>query len=141
MGRPVGGPIEQTEETTKRLFYAWLGALATAYDTAEEQFDTFVRRGRQVADEWQGRKGEPRSTMRPNARVRDSFRVVMDSMMEGMNVPTKAEIDAMNVKLNILMRKLDDLTAQTAQTTSAPGRPDVPPSSTTPPMGDTDLAT
>jgi polyhydroxyalkanoate synthesis regulator phasin len=136
--RATGGPVEQTEDTARQLFYAWLGALATAYDTAEDRYDQFVRRGREVTEEWQNRSDDARrASSRTSGRVRDSFRMMMDGVMSGMNMPTKSEVDAMNVKLNILMRKLDDLAMR--ETISRPGQPEAPPPFA--PRPDTDMAT
>jgi polyhydroxyalkanoate synthesis regulator phasin len=137
--RAPGGAIEQTEESAKRVFYAWVGAMATAYDAAEDTYEQFVRRGREATEEWQHRSEDARvQSSAATGRVRDSFRTMMDGFLSGLNMPTKAEVDAMNVKLNILMRKLDDLAMQ--QPPSAhPGQPEAPESSTS--AADSDLAT
>jgi hypothetical protein len=52
-------------------------------------------------------------------------------------LPTKAEVDAMNVKLNILMRKLDDIAMQ--QAPIRPGEPEPSAPGTADP--DTELTT
>jgi hypothetical protein len=36
----------------------------------------------------------------------------MDSVFEGLNVPSKSDVDALNLKLNVLTRKIDDLQMQ-----------------------------
>lgn len=132
-----GASVERTEDPTRRLFYAWVGAMATALDVAEDNYERFVQRGREATQEWQARSGEARrQASGSSARVRDSFRMAMDGFLSTVDLPTKAEVDAMNVKLNILMRKLDELAAQ--QTVAHPGQPEAP---ATAPAPDTDLAT
>jgi hypothetical protein len=52
----------------------------------------------------------------------------MDAFLDTINVPNKADVDTINVKLNILSRKLDDLQgvrAQAGQPAAAPPDPDV----------------
>jgi polyhydroxyalkanoate synthesis regulator phasin len=133
-----GGDVEQTEDSARRMFYAWVGAMATAYDTAEDTYEQFVRRGREATEEWQQRSDDVRLQSSGAAgRVRDSFRSVMDGFLSSLNMPTKAEVDAMNVKLNILMRKLDDLAMQQPPT-ARPGQPEAP---ETGPAPESDLAT
>lgn len=110
LGDIPGGPIEKTEGMIRRLFLAGVGAAAVALDTAEERYAEFVRRGEQVQQEMQERSRETRQrNMGAGSRVADSFRTGMDSILNGLNLPSKTDVDTMNVKLNILTRKLDDL--------------------------------
>lgn len=137
-GDMPGGPIEQTEGTVKRVVLAGIGAAASAYDTAEDTFDRFVDRGQRAQEEWQGRANDVR---RRNAgarwRLQEYFRDAMGSMLDSLNIPSKTDVDTINVKLNIVTRKLDDLQMGGVSDT-VPIYPETPPS--TPPP-DTDLTT
>lgn len=132
--RPVGGPIERGEDAARRAVLAGIGVVASACDTAESTFDRFVSRGEQVRDDWQARTDEVRQrNLGARGRMRESVRTVLDSVFDTVNVPSKTDIDAVNVKLNVLNRKLDDLQMQQ----------DVPPIVTPvePPLPPEDLAT
>lgn len=105
-----GGPVEQAEGATKRVVLAGIGAVATACDTAEDAFDRLVRRGQRVQNEWSQRADDiRRQNAGAGARARDYFRGAMDTFLNSLNVPNKGDVDTINVKLNILSRKLDDL--------------------------------
>jgi hypothetical protein len=66
----------------------------------------------------------------------------MNAFLDTLNVPSKADVDTINVKLNILTRKLDSLQMQEVERETAPPPPSVPP---VPPFrpepGESDLAT
>lgn len=89
---------------------AGIGAVATACDTAEGTFDRFVNRGQRLQEEWQDRASEIRQqNVGTTGRMRSYFRSAMDAFLDSVNVPNKADVDTINVKLNILMRKMDDI--------------------------------
>jgi hypothetical protein len=59
------------------------------------------------------------------------FRTGMDVLLNKLNFPSKADLDTINVKLNMLARKMDDLQMRAAMqsqpgTTSAPSAPTEP---------------
>ncbi len=133
-----GGPIEQTEGPARRFVLAGIGAAAAACDAAADRFDEFVNRGRQVRADWQDKADEVRrQNVGAQGRVRDSFRSAMDVFLDSLNIPSKADMDTINVKLNILSRKLDDLQMERVRESSS-GSPEPPPPSTPPPK---DLST
>ena len=141
-GRPgatPGGPVEQTEGIVKRAVLAGVGAMATAYDTASQTYDQFVGRGQQVTDQWQERAGDLR---RQNAGMRgrfgDYFRGAVDTLLHNVNVPSKTDLDTVNVKLNIMSRKLDELQMGQGRAASTGSTGFTPPP---PPPVDEDLAT
>jgi poly(hydroxyalkanoate) granule-associated protein len=132
--------VEQVGGPARRLVLAGIGAVASVVDTAEQSFDQFVERGEQVRSEWRDRADEVRhQNVGARGRVRDYFRTAMDTFLDGINVPNKADVDTINVKLNILSRKLDDLQIQQVRVTN-PGQPETPPGEAVPPP-DTDMAT
>jgi hypothetical protein len=65
--------------------------------------------------------------MRPSTRMGDSIQMLSRSIRDQLDIPSKGELDAMNVKLNILLRKLDDLAMRTEASGGAPDVPVAPP--------------
>ena len=125
-GSAPGGPVEQTEANAKRLFYAGIGAFAAACDAAEDTFDRFVNRGEQVTQEWQARADDIRTqNAGKRGRVRDYVRSAMDSMLNTVDIPSKTDVDTINLKLNVLTRKIDDL--QMATMSEGPTSVETPP--------------
>jgi polyhydroxyalkanoate synthesis regulator phasin len=121
--------------TPQYAFLASIGAVATALDEAEAYYDRFVERGRRLQDEWRTRAGDmqvPATGAR--YRLRDAMRTAMDAFLDTMNVPNKGDVDTINVKLNILTRKIDDLQVQSGGSGVSGGV-------TPPPPATTDIAT
>ena len=133
-----GGPIEKAEGAARKVVLAGIGAVASACDTAEETFNRFADRGAQVQAGFQERVDEARE-QNQGARTRfsDYVRNGMDVFLNTLNVPSKGDIDTINVKLNILSRKLDDIQMENLRQESAAA--DVTPK--TPPGPDLDLTT
>ncbi len=120
----------------RRLFVAGLGAAAYVGDTAQDTFDNFVDRGSRVQDELRGRADDVRrQNSGARARAQDYYRSAVDSALDHANLPSKGDLDTINVKLNILSRKLDDLQLHRVETAAADA---VPPASTpsSPPVSD-----
>jgi poly(hydroxyalkanoate) granule-associated protein len=129
--------LEQVEGPARRLVLAGIGAAASVVDVAADRFDEFVNRGRQVQDEWQDKADEVRRMNVPTpGRVQESFRTAMDVFLDSLNIPSKGDMDTINVKLNILSRKLDDLQMERVRGKSA-GAAEAP----KPPAPPTDQAT
>jgi len=134
------GSLEQVEGPARRFVLAGIGAAASVADAAADRFDEFVNRGRQVRDEWQDKADEVRQrNVTTRGRVRESFRTAMDVFMDSLNIPSKADMDTINVKLNILSRKLDDLQMERVRETS--GGSAEGPTPPAPPRPPTDLST
>ena len=114
--------------------------MATACDTANGTFDRLVDRGQQVQDEWQTRTDD---FLDQNAgartRVQGYFRGAVDAFLDSISVPNKSDVDTINVKLNILTRKLDDLQMQSLRETEPV--PTAVPDDTVPPPVTGDLST
>src|SRR5436305_12276535 len=99
----------------RRVWLAGIGVAATACDVAADQFDRFVQRGQRVRQDMQERADEiRRNNTGTRGRMRDYFRQTMDAFLDGVNVPNKTDVDTINVKLNILTRKIDDLQIQSS---------------------------
>jgi polyhydroxyalkanoate synthesis regulator phasin len=102
--------IPEPDGPAKRVGLAGLGAVATAYDVANETFDRFVHRGSQAQEDLRRRIDEARmQNMASRSRMGGTFRSLMNTFLDGINVPNKADVDVINSKLNIVLRKFDDL--------------------------------
>jgi hypothetical protein len=53
----------------------------------------------------------------------DSLQMLSRTVRDQLDIPSKSELDAMNVKLNILLRKLDDLAMRAESGAGAPVAP------------------
>jgi polyhydroxyalkanoate synthesis regulator phasin len=113
----------------KRAVLASLGAAATACDVANETFDRLVDRGSQAQEHLLRRADDARmQNAGGRARVGDALRSAMNALLDGINVPNKADVDVINAKLNIVTRKLDDLQIQGVHEAIRPapsGDPDI----------------
>ncbi|HLJ68007.1 MAG TPA: phasin family protein [Chloroflexota bacterium] len=125
----------RSQRPLRRAFLAGIGAMATACDRADQTFDEFVTRGERVRDEWTERADELRRENRgARGRMGEYFRGAMDAFLDTLNVPNKTDVDTINVKLNILTRKIDDLQmdalerATPSRTAGGPAAPESPPS-------------
>lgn len=100
----------RTDNPAMRAVLAGLGAVATACDVAGDTFDRFVERGERVQSELLERTDEVRDR---NAGVRGRaeqyYRGAVDALLDRANLPSKGDLEAISVKLNIVSRKLDDL--------------------------------
>lgn len=128
-------PTIGARRAASRVVLASIGAVATCVDTAEEQFDRFVSRGEEIREEVQERSEDAkRQNWRVRARARDYFRGTMDMVLDTFNVPSRTDVDTINVKLNILTRKLDDLQMQASSTPrGGKSTPTAPPAVEVPP--------
>jgi hypothetical protein len=121
--------VSVTDETgneglARNMYLAMLGAIGIFWDGWDDTVNRLVRRGEELQGELQSRAQDAHwETMRPSARMGDSVQMLSRTIRDQLDIPSKSEIDAMNVKLNILMRKLDDLAMRSA---SGPGAPEVP---------------
>ncbi len=110
----------------KRAVLAGIGAVATACDVANSTFDRFVDRGSEAQEDVRRRLDEARlqNAGRRN-RFSDVVRSAMNTLLDGVNVPNKADVDIINAKLNIVTRKLDDLQLQAVQSATSSTTPSV----------------
>lgn len=137
----MGGPSDKAEETARRVMLAGLGAAALAVDTAEDTFDRLVDRGQRAQNDLEERAREVRQgRMMRRGRLGYAFRNAMDAFLDTLSIPNKADVDTINVKLNILTRKIDDL-----QMESVAGQgefvPGMPTPASAPPTPDQEMGT
>ena len=101
-------------EAVRKVVLASVGAVALAQDAAEDLVNKLVERG-EIAEE-DGRKlvGEmkERRKKQPGAgagKVSEEVDRRVQDVMDRMNVPTKADIDALSAKITALTEKVDEL--------------------------------
>lgn len=117
----------EPEGPAKRAVLASIGAVATACDLANETYGRFVHRGSQAQEHFLRRADDVRmQNAGSRARMGEAVRSAMNAVLDGLNVPNKADVDVINAKLNIVNRKLDDLHARSTGPATPPAPP-VPP--------------
>ncbi|MGH2442044.1 MAG: phasin family protein [Chloroflexota bacterium] len=135
-GAETGDTAAGREERTygrpvRRFALAGIGALAAACDSAEQTFDRLVDRGEQAQSDLQDRGDVVRRrNARAGGKMREYVRDAVDSVFENLNLPNKTDVDTINVKLNVLTRKIEDLQMQSTMPNAPvdePGLPPVPP--------------
>jgi polyhydroxyalkanoate synthesis regulator phasin len=100
MGSPILAPL-------RRVMLAGIGAVALAQEEAEELVDRLVERGEIAREE--GRKLLDEMMSKRRERVQAQFDTRVEETLGKMNVPTKADLKAVEKKLDELNRKLDQL--------------------------------
>jgi len=97
-------------EATRRVMLASIGAVALAQDELEAFIDRLVERG-QIAE--QDGKHLVRDVMErrrsQTVRAEAELEHRVEGMLAHMMVPTKSDIEALNVKITELSRKIDEL--------------------------------
>jgi poly(hydroxyalkanoate) granule-associated protein len=97
-------------EGARRVLLASIGAVALAQEEVESFVNFLVERG-EIAEK-EGRElmrelVEKRKQRREEAKERVSWRV--QKTLDRMDVPTKADIEALSDKINALSKKIDEL--------------------------------
>jgi hypothetical protein len=126
-----------SEGLARNAYLAMLGAVGMLWDGWDDTVNRLVEGGEELQGELQSRAQEARwENMRASSRMGDSLQMVTRALRDQLDIPSKSEIDAMNVKLNILLRKLDDLALRTETATGAPEVPVAPPPEESPGSSD-----
>jgi poly(hydroxyalkanoate) granule-associated protein len=113
-------------EAAKRVALAGLGAVAVATEATDEIFQDLVKKGEQTREEAarEFRHARERTAAR-RADAQGYVRSRVDSVMDHMNLPSKADVDALDEKLNVVAQKLDEVQADRSGTSAS--APDAPP--------------
>jgi polyhydroxyalkanoate synthesis regulator phasin len=91
----------------RKVVLASMGAVALAQDEAEDLINRLVDRGEIAREE--GRKLVDDMMAKRRERVEAQFDSRVESALDKMNVPTKADLKAVEKKLDQLNQKLDKL--------------------------------
>jgi|SRR5579872_6906607 len=105
-GGDYTGPIE----AVKQVALAGLGAVAVATEAADEMFHALVHKGEEAREDAlrEIREAKTRSAQR-RADSETFLRSTMDDLLNRVSVASKGDIEALNAKLNIISRKLDEV--------------------------------
>jgi poly(hydroxyalkanoate) granule-associated protein len=109
---PTNGAEERNPllEAVRKVLLASIGAVALAQEEIEDFINKLVERG-EIAEK-DGRKlvREVMEKRKKDAeKAEDEFSKRVEDILERMNVPTKADIDALGEKITSLSKKVDEL--------------------------------
>lgn len=97
-------------DAARKVLLAGIGAVALAQDEIEEFVNRLVERG-EIAEK-DGRKlvREVMDRRKQEAeKAEDEVSKRVEEVLDRMNVPTKADIEALGEKISVLAKKVDDL--------------------------------
>lgn len=97
-------------EMVRKVLLAGIGAVALGKEEIEDFVDRLVERG-EIAEK-DGRKlvREVMERRKKEARkAEDELNKSVESVLDKMNVPSKADIDALSEKITALSKKIDEL--------------------------------
>jgi poly(hydroxyalkanoate) granule-associated protein len=114
MARKKATPAQERERRAspvlvplRKVLLASIGAVAVAQEEAEDLINKLVDRGEIAREE--GRKLVDDMTAKRQAKVLAQFDARVDAALGRMDVPSKADLQAVEKKLDELNRKLDKL--------------------------------
>jgi polyhydroxyalkanoate synthesis regulator phasin len=94
-------------EPLRKVVLASMGAVAIAQEEAEDLINRLVERGEIAREE--GRKLMEDMSAKRREKVQAQFDKRVEATLDRMNVPTKADLRAVEKKLDELNKKLDQL--------------------------------
>ena len=94
-------------QMARKVMLAGVGAVALAQDEAEEFLNKLVERG-EIAEK-DARKLMHEVTDRRRKVAEKEMDKRLDDLLERMNVPSKADIEALSHKITALTRKVEEL--------------------------------
>ena len=97
-------------ETARKVLLAGVGAVALAQEEVEEFVNKLIDRG-EIAER-DGRKLIDELMEKRRKKTREAEEQLderVEDLLDRMNVPTKADIEALSAKIAILTKKVDEL--------------------------------
>ncbi len=97
-------------DTVRKVLLAGIGAVALAQDEAEDFVNKLIERG-QIAEK-DGRKllqDVMERRKKTTKAAEENLDKRLEELLARMNVPTKADLDALSVKITALTKKVDEL--------------------------------
>lgn len=114
MARKKEAPVQEEEKKAspvlaplRKVLLASIGAVAVAQDEAEDLINKLVDRGEIAREE--GRKLVDDMMAKRREKMEAHFDSRVEAALDRMNVPTKADLKAVEKKLDELNQKLDKL--------------------------------
>ncbi len=97
-------------EAARRVLFATIGAAAVAQDEIEEFVHRLIEKGEIAEKDGKNLLNEVREKRKKAAtRVEDELSKRVESVLKRMNIPSKADIDALSSKITALSKKIDEL--------------------------------
>ena len=111
---PKAHPYNKEEhplyEATRRMLLASIGAVALAQDEIEEFINKLVERGELADKEGFKLVKELRERRSQHVhKVEDELSQQLEASLSRLNMPTKADIDALSKKITALNHKIEEL--------------------------------
>ena len=94
-------------EAARKVLLAGMGAVALTQDEAEKFVDKLVERGEIARQD--GKKLVREVAEKRSKRGRDELDKRVQDLLDRMNVPTKADFEALSAKITALAEKVDEL--------------------------------
>lgn len=106
-------------DNVHKVFLVGLGAAAMAQDELVNLIGKFAEQGEQtekkaresISDMVEGRKKNVEDI---NKKTEEEMTNRMESALNRFNIPSRAEIKALNTKITVLSKKIDELNKETA---------------------------
>lgn len=97
-------------EAARKVLLAGIGAVALAQEEIEDFVNKLVERGEIAEKDGKKLVREVLDRRKKDAeKAQDEFTKQVEEILDRMNVPTKADIDALGEKISALASKVDDL--------------------------------
>jgi poly(hydroxyalkanoate) granule-associated protein len=97
-------------ETARKVLLAGIGAMALAQEDIEKFVNRLVERGEIAEKDGKKLVREVMDKRKKQAeKAEDEVNKRIETVMERMNVPSKADIDALSEKITALSKKVDEL--------------------------------
>jgi poly(hydroxyalkanoate) granule-associated protein len=97
-------------EAARKVLLASIGAVALAQEELEDFINKLVEQGEIAEKEGKKLVQEMREKRKDRfLSVEDRMSKRMEESLKNMNIPTKADVEALNAKISALSKKIDDL--------------------------------
>jgi poly(hydroxyalkanoate) granule-associated protein len=97
-------------EMIRKVVLAAIGATAIAHDEMEAFVNRLVERGEMAEKDGRSLVYEMKEKRKTRAtRIEDEIHKHISEALDRMNIPTKADVDSLNVRIAELSRKIDEL--------------------------------
>lgn len=97
-------------EAARKVLLAGIGAVALAQEEIEEFVNRLVERGEIAEKDGKRLIREVMDRRKKEAtKAEDEINKRIESVLERMNVPSKADVDALSEKISALSKKIDEL--------------------------------
>ena len=117
----TNGNLQSTVvDNVHKVFLVGLGAAAMAQDELVNLIDKFVEQGEETEKKARESIGEivenrKKNVEDVNKKADEEMTSRMESALNRFNIPSRAEIKALNTKISNLTEKIDDLNKETAK--------------------------